>query len=118
MYASLVGRDVEHETVPFMRASGVGMMVWSPLASGFLSGRNGVPDEGAADTSPWAQLTDPADTHTIPLSLDDTPPPFPHKPKPPGRREPVSAWTTAMLLIGIVALSLVGIGAAVRLLVK
>jgi aryl-alcohol dehydrogenase-like predicted oxidoreductase len=39
MYASLVGRDVEHETVPFMRAAGVGMMVWSPLAGGFLSGR-------------------------------------------------------------------------------
>lgn len=39
MYASLVGRDVEHETVPFMREAGVGMMVWSPLASGFLTGR-------------------------------------------------------------------------------
>lgn len=39
MYASLVGRDVEHETVPFMRAAGVGMMVWSPLAGGFLSGK-------------------------------------------------------------------------------
>jgi aryl-alcohol dehydrogenase-like predicted oxidoreductase len=39
MYASLVGRDVEHETVPFMRSTGVGMMVWSPLAGGFLSGK-------------------------------------------------------------------------------
>ncbi len=39
MYASMVGRDVEHETVPFMRSAGVGMMVWSPLAGGFLSGR-------------------------------------------------------------------------------
>lgn len=39
MYASLVGRDVEHETVPFMNDAGVGMMVWSPLAGGFLTGR-------------------------------------------------------------------------------
>jgi aryl-alcohol dehydrogenase-like predicted oxidoreductase len=39
MYASLVGRDVEHETVPFLRAAGAGMMVWSPLAGGFLSGK-------------------------------------------------------------------------------
>jgi aryl-alcohol dehydrogenase-like predicted oxidoreductase len=39
MYYSLIGRDVEHEVVPFMRHSGVGMTVWSPLASGFLSGK-------------------------------------------------------------------------------
>jgi aryl-alcohol dehydrogenase-like predicted oxidoreductase len=39
MYASLVGRDVEHETVPLMREAGIGMMVWSPLAGGFLTGR-------------------------------------------------------------------------------
>jgi aryl-alcohol dehydrogenase-like predicted oxidoreductase len=39
MYASLVGRDVERDTVPFMKEAGVGMMVWSPLAGGFLSGK-------------------------------------------------------------------------------
>jgi len=39
LYYSLVGRDVEHETVPFMKAAGLGMMVWSPLAGGFLTGR-------------------------------------------------------------------------------
>lgn len=39
MYASLVGRDVEQETVPFLRSAGAGMMVWSPLAGGFLTGR-------------------------------------------------------------------------------
>jgi aryl-alcohol dehydrogenase-like predicted oxidoreductase len=39
MYYSLVGRDIEHEVVPFLKASGVGLMVWSPLASGFLSGK-------------------------------------------------------------------------------
>jgi aryl-alcohol dehydrogenase-like predicted oxidoreductase len=39
MYYSLVGRDIEHEVVPFLKESGVGLMVWSPLASGFLSGK-------------------------------------------------------------------------------
>lgn len=39
MYYSLVGRDIEHEYVPFALEAGVGTMVWSPLASGFLSGK-------------------------------------------------------------------------------
>jgi aryl-alcohol dehydrogenase-like predicted oxidoreductase len=39
MYYSLVARDVEHEIVPFLRSSGVGLMVWSPLSGGFLSGK-------------------------------------------------------------------------------
>ncbi|OXM86270.1 aldo/keto reductase [Paenibacillus rigui] len=39
MYYSLIGRDVEHDTVPFMTSSGVGMTVWGPLAGGFLSGK-------------------------------------------------------------------------------
>lgn len=39
MYYSLVGRDIEHDYVPFALDAGVGTMVWSPLASGFLSGK-------------------------------------------------------------------------------
>lgn len=39
MYYSLVGRDLEHEVVPFCIDAGVGVMVWSPLAGGFLSGK-------------------------------------------------------------------------------
>lgn len=39
MYYSLVGRDVERDTVPLMNEAGIGMMVWSPLAGGFLTGR-------------------------------------------------------------------------------
>ncbi|HEX6995500.1 MAG TPA: aldo/keto reductase [Gammaproteobacteria bacterium] len=39
MYYSLLGRDVEHEVVPFCLDAGVGIMVWSPLAGGFLSGK-------------------------------------------------------------------------------
>jgi aryl-alcohol dehydrogenase-like predicted oxidoreductase len=39
MYYSLLGRDIEHEIVPFCEDAGVGIVVWSPLAGGFLSGR-------------------------------------------------------------------------------
>ena len=39
MYYSLLGRDVERDVIPMMRRYGLGMTVWSPLASGFLSGK-------------------------------------------------------------------------------
>lgn len=39
MYYSLLGRDIEHEIVPFVEDTGIGILVWSPLASGFLSGK-------------------------------------------------------------------------------
>ncbi|NET33119.1 MAG: aldo/keto reductase [Cyanothece sp. SIO1E1] len=39
MYYSLLGRDLEHEVVPFIQDAGIGVLVWSPLASGFLSGK-------------------------------------------------------------------------------
>jgi aryl-alcohol dehydrogenase-like predicted oxidoreductase len=39
MYYSLLGRDLENEVVPFLEDNGLGLMVWSPLASGFLSGK-------------------------------------------------------------------------------
>lgn len=39
MYYSLLGRDLEQEIVPFVEDTGIGILVWSPLASGFLSGK-------------------------------------------------------------------------------
>jgi len=39
MYYSLIGRDVEHDVVPFCVDAGIGLVVWSPLAGGFLTGR-------------------------------------------------------------------------------
>jgi aryl-alcohol dehydrogenase-like predicted oxidoreductase len=39
LYYSLVGRDLEHELGPFCADAGIGVMVWSPLAGGFLSGK-------------------------------------------------------------------------------
>lgn len=38
-YYSLVGRDLEREIVPMLLHEKVGLMVWSPLAGGFLSGK-------------------------------------------------------------------------------
>lgn len=38
-YYSLVGRDVERDVVPAIQDQQMGMLVWSPLAGGFLSGK-------------------------------------------------------------------------------
>ena len=38
-YYSLVGRDLERETIPLLRDQKLGLLVWSPLAGGFLSGK-------------------------------------------------------------------------------
>ncbi|WP_118134442.1 aldo/keto reductase [Oceanicella sp. SM1341] len=38
-YYSLVGRDLERELVPLLASEGVGLMVWSPLAGGYLTGK-------------------------------------------------------------------------------
>ena len=38
-YYTVAGRDLEREIVPMLRSEGVGLMVWSPLAGGFLSGK-------------------------------------------------------------------------------
>jgi aryl-alcohol dehydrogenase-like predicted oxidoreductase len=38
-YYTLAGRDLERELVPMLLAENIGLMVWSPLAGGFLSGK-------------------------------------------------------------------------------
>jgi aryl-alcohol dehydrogenase-like predicted oxidoreductase len=38
-YYSLVGRDLEHELIDLCVEEGLGIMVWSPLAGGFLTGK-------------------------------------------------------------------------------
>jgi aryl-alcohol dehydrogenase-like predicted oxidoreductase len=47
-YYTLVGRDLEREIAPMLVSEEVGLMVWSPLAGGFLSGKYsaGDPAEG------------------------------------------------------------------------
>ncbi len=38
-YYSVAGRDIEREIVPMLHSEAVGLMVWSPLAGGLLSGK-------------------------------------------------------------------------------
>ena len=38
-YYSVAGRDLERELIPMLRSEGLGLMVWSPLAGGLLSGK-------------------------------------------------------------------------------
>lgn len=45
-YYSVAGRDLEREIVPLLESEGVGLMVWSPLAGGFLSGKYGRDQQG------------------------------------------------------------------------
>jgi len=55
LYYSLVAREAEHELIPECRADDLGVVVWSPLSSGFLTGRyraaeGATPGEGRRTT--------------------------------------------------------------------
>jgi aryl-alcohol dehydrogenase-like predicted oxidoreductase len=53
-YYTIAGRDLERDVVPMLRDQKVGLMVWSPLAGGFLSGkydRDGKGPDGARRAS-------------------------------------------------------------------
>jgi aryl-alcohol dehydrogenase-like predicted oxidoreductase len=45
-YYTVAGRDLERELVPMLASEGVGLMVWSPLAGGLLSGKYGRDQQG------------------------------------------------------------------------
>ena len=47
-YYTVAGRDLERELVPMLASEGVGLMVWSPLAGGLLSGKFGRGQQGEA----------------------------------------------------------------------
>jgi len=47
-YYTIAGRDLERELVPMLRSEGLGLLVWSPLAGGFLSGKYGRDRQGEA----------------------------------------------------------------------
>jgi aryl-alcohol dehydrogenase-like predicted oxidoreductase len=54
---SLVVRDIEQELVPLCQAKGLGIVVWSPLAGGFLSGKYKAGQRnltGARSAEDWA----------------------------------------------------------------
>lgn len=47
-YYTLAGRDLEREVLPLLRDQQLGLMVWSPLAGGLLSGKFGPDQKGPA----------------------------------------------------------------------
>jgi len=48
-YYSIAGRDLEREIVPLLESEKVGLLVWSPLAGGLLSGKFSRTNQKAAD---------------------------------------------------------------------
>ncbi len=54
MYYSLVGRDLEHEWIPLAEYADIGILVWSPLAGGYLSGKYR-PDKAAPAGTRFAE---------------------------------------------------------------
>ncbi len=49
-YYSLASRDIEREIIPMAQAENIGIMPWSPLAGGFLSGKYTRQQEKAGDS--------------------------------------------------------------------
>ena len=49
-YYSIAGRDLEREIVPLLQDQKIGLMVWSPLAGGLLSGKFGPGSNGPEGT--------------------------------------------------------------------
>src|ERR1700681_3498019 len=49
-YYSIAGRDLEREIVPLLQSEKVGLLVWSPLAGGLLSGKYGRLHQKPADS--------------------------------------------------------------------
>lgn len=49
-YYTIAGRDLERELVPLLNDQQVGLMVWSPLAGGLLSGKYGRNQQGPEDS--------------------------------------------------------------------
>jgi aryl-alcohol dehydrogenase-like predicted oxidoreductase len=46
-YYTVAGRDLERELAPMLLSEGLGLMVWSPLAGGLLSGKYQLSSQGA-----------------------------------------------------------------------
>ncbi len=58
VYYSLLDRDAEYELIPLSIDQQLGVLVWSPLAGGLLSGkyrRNVEPPAGSRQTTPWGE---------------------------------------------------------------
>ena len=58
-YYSLAGRELEREIIPMLNDAGMGLMVWSPLAGGYLTGKyESGEGEGRRDTHEFPPVDD------------------------------------------------------------
>jgi aryl-alcohol dehydrogenase-like predicted oxidoreductase len=60
-YYTLAGRDLEREVVPMARSEGLGLLVWSPLAGGLLSGKFSREQQGASGSRRAAMAFPPVE---------------------------------------------------------
>lgn len=66
---SLIVRDIEREVLPVCREEGLGVIPWSPLAGGFLTGKYSREDAPPEDTR-MAAWTDTWQRHATPEKFD------------------------------------------------
>ena len=55
-YYSLVGRDLEYDLIPYCQYRNLAIMTWSPLASGYLSGKYRRGEQGRRNTPPFDNM--------------------------------------------------------------
>ena len=60
-YYTVAGRDLEREILPMLESEGLGLMVWSPLAGGLLSGKYGREQQAEAGSRRMAFDFPPVD---------------------------------------------------------
>ncbi|MEA3536996.1 aldo/keto reductase [Rhizobium sp. CC-YZS058] len=64
-YYSLVGRGIEREVVPMIEAHGLGLLVFSPLAGGYLTGKYRDQKGGRRATIPFPPVDDAKGTWVL-----------------------------------------------------
>jgi aryl-alcohol dehydrogenase-like predicted oxidoreductase len=68
-YYSIAGRDLEREIIPLLKDQGTGLLVWSPLAGGLLSGKysreNQKPEDSRRSSFDFPLLARPFVTSVI-----------------------------------------------------
>ncbi|MBL4819455.1 MAG: aldo/keto reductase [Gammaproteobacteria bacterium] len=70
MYYSIAGRDIEREIAPMAQSEGIGILSWSPLAGGLLSGKFDVDKHGPEGARRSSFDFPPVDLERLPRVLE------------------------------------------------
>lgn len=70
LYYSLAGREIEREIIPVLKDQNMGLLVWSPLAGGFLSGKYSRSRQGSGDDRHTKMMFPPVDLDKSYLIID------------------------------------------------